>query len=213
MVLSNNKKKSTLIDKLKVEQNSLNVRKSKLVDSMLDGLIDKSTYDTKLNEIAESLQEIDYQIKANTSDMVEAADYEERLTKFRTILTDSSIVDEFDRALFESVVQCIIVGGYDEANNPDPSILTIVYKSGINDKNQLLDEVKKERIIVSSKYTDEMDNTAVDRTFDKTELLPEFCEVFNFEVPYQHYVFNKNEQGVIQKRLKNDCQVRVAIAI
>ena len=36
----------------------------------------------------------------------------------------------FDRYVFESIVEKVIVGGYDENGNKDPSMLTFIYKTG-----------------------------------------------------------------------------------
>ena len=37
---------------------------------------------------------------------------------------------EFDRQVFESIIDKVIVGGYDDDGNKDPSMLTFVYKTG-----------------------------------------------------------------------------------
>ena len=40
------------------------------------------------------------------------------------------MLDTFDRYVFESRVEKVIVGGYDEDGNKDPSMLTFIYKTG-----------------------------------------------------------------------------------
>ena len=45
------------------------------------------------------------------------------------------MLDTFDRYVFESIVEKVIVGGYDEDGNKDPSMLTFIYKTGF--KNSL----------------------------------------------------------------------------
>ena len=37
---------------------------------------------------------------------------------------------EFDRGIFESIVEKVIVGGYDEDGNKDPYKITFIYKTG-----------------------------------------------------------------------------------
>lgn len=52
----------------------------------------------------------------------------------RKLLTDSPVLKEFDRNVFESIVEKVIVGGYDETGNADPSMITFVYKTGFEDR-------------------------------------------------------------------------------
>ena len=43
------------------------------------------------------------------------------------------MLEEFDRYVFESIVEKVIVGGYDEEGNKDPELITFIYKSGFKD--------------------------------------------------------------------------------
>ena len=45
-------------------------------------------------------------------------------------LEENEVLDTFDRYVFESIVEKVIVGGYDEDGNKDPSMLTFIYKTG-----------------------------------------------------------------------------------
>ena len=40
------------------------------------------------------------------------------------------MLEEFDRGIFESIVEKVIVGGYDEDGNKDPYKITFIYKTG-----------------------------------------------------------------------------------
>ena len=51
----------------------------------------------------------------------------------RKLLSEAPILKEFDRNVSESIVEKFIVGGYDEAGNADPSMITFVYKTGFED--------------------------------------------------------------------------------
>ena len=42
----------------------------------------------------------------------------------------SATLSEFDRYVFENIVEKVIAGGYDEDGNKDPVQLTFVYKTG-----------------------------------------------------------------------------------
>ena len=45
------------------------------------------------------------------------------------------MLEEFDRGIFESIIEKVIVGGYDEDGNKDPYKITFIYKTGF--KNEI----------------------------------------------------------------------------
>ena len=47
---------------------------------------------------------------------------------------NNPILEEFDRVVFESIVEKAIVGGFDENGNKDPYKITFIYKTGIQDE-------------------------------------------------------------------------------
>lgn len=53
-----------------------------------------------------------------------------RISEFRKTLEQNEVLDTFDRYVFESIVEKVIVGGCDEDGNKDPSMLTFIYKTG-----------------------------------------------------------------------------------
>lgn len=53
-----------------------------------------------------------------------------RISEFRKTLEQNEVLNTFDRYVFESIVEKVIVGGYDENGNKDPSMLTFIYKTG-----------------------------------------------------------------------------------
>lgn len=61
-------------------------------------------------------------------------DLHKRIDVMRKLLTDAPVLKEFDRNVFESIVEKVIVGGYDDDGNADPSMITFVYKTGFEDK-------------------------------------------------------------------------------
>lgn len=66
-----------LVDRLKIEQFSLKQRKSKLLDSMLDGVINKELFEEKVKEIDDSLKQIEYKITAYSNEIREVEGYED----------------------------------------------------------------------------------------------------------------------------------------
>ncbi len=63
----------------------------------------------------------------------------QRLDEFKKILESNQIMTEFDRAVFESIVEKVIVGGIDENGDKDSAMLNIIYKTGRSDKQNSLE--------------------------------------------------------------------------
>ena len=55
-------------------------------------------------------------------------DVGKRMSDLRETLKQEDILDEFDRVVFESIIDKVYVGGYDEDGNPDPYKLIFVLK-------------------------------------------------------------------------------------
>ena len=65
----------------------------------------------------------------------EESSLQRRISDFRKALTDNQVLEEFDRGIFESIIEKVIVGGYDEDGNKDPYKITFIYKTGF--KNEI----------------------------------------------------------------------------
>ena len=57
-----------------------------------------------------------------------------RTKEFKKLLEKNQVLTEFDRGVFESIIEKVIVGEIDENGNKDPYKLTFVYKTGISNK-------------------------------------------------------------------------------
>ena len=51
-----------------------------------------------------------------------------RMSALRETLISEQVLDEFDRVVFESIIEKVLVGGFDEEGNPAPYKLTFVLK-------------------------------------------------------------------------------------
>ncbi len=45
-------------------------------------------------------------------------------------MKQDNALEEFDRYVFESIVEKVIAGGYDEEDRKDPAKRTFIYKAG-----------------------------------------------------------------------------------
>lgn len=112
------------------EIKTLEAKRAKLVDMHLEEIIDKATYEAKYLNLTEQIE----QLTSTRQGLQEASETENamkrRISEFRKTLNENEVLDTFDRYVFESIVEKVIVGGYDEDGNKDPAMITFIYKTG-----------------------------------------------------------------------------------
>jgi hypothetical protein len=106
-------------------------KKEKLLDLRLDNNIDKDVFDNKNAELTNLMK----QLKERQNQLLEVNENQgttkTRINEFRKVLNSGHILENFDRVIFESIVEKIIIGGYNEEGIKDPLKITFVYKTGI----------------------------------------------------------------------------------
>lgn len=80
-----------------------------------------------LTEKIEQEQEIRFSLRETSETEYNV---KRRVAEFRKTLEQNEGLETFDRYIFECMVEKVIVGGYDEDGNKDPSMLTFIYKTG-----------------------------------------------------------------------------------
>lgn len=53
---------------------------------------------------------------------------------FKKIFENAKPLEEFDGDVFKTVVEEVVIGGYNEEGIPDPYMLTFIFKTGLNTK-------------------------------------------------------------------------------
>jgi len=125
---SNNASKQ--LSKIEKDMAALDAKRAKLVDMRLEEIIDKETYEQKYLALSSEIE----QLQKQREELQQAAETENttkrRIAEFRKTLEENEVLDTFDRYVFESIVEKVIVGGYDEDGNKDPAKLIFIYKTG-----------------------------------------------------------------------------------
>ncbi len=120
-----NIRKRQQIDK---DISSLESKKSRMTDMLIDGTITKEIYDEKTLEFARKLHALSDKRKLLSDRIYTQKDINKRMSDLRETLEKEEILDEFDRTVFESIIEKVIVGGYDEDGTLDPYKLTFILK-------------------------------------------------------------------------------------
>lgn len=119
---------------------SLQLKRKKLLDEFLRGAIQEDIYEDSDFELQRDINKFttiisDLKNQSSNEDILK-----KRLSEFRKVLDSDVVIEEFDRGIFESLIEKVIVGGYDENGNKDPYKLTFIYKTGFSDP---MDNCKK----------------------------------------------------------------------
>ena len=122
------------IGKIDKEIESLDIKKKKLLDMRLEESIDKPTYEEKYNELEDRQKKLLSDRREYQEQFDNEKNLKRRTLEFKKALEANQVLEEFDRTIFESIVQKVIVGEIDEEGNVNPYKLTFVYKTGISNK-------------------------------------------------------------------------------
>lgn len=120
------------LPKIEKEMNDLRKRKEKLLDLRLDTTIDRDIYESKNRELSEQLKKLQEEQEQLLELSKNRENTRTRLREFRKNLSSGEILEDFDRVVFESVVEKIIIGGYNKEGVEEPLKITFVYKTGIH---------------------------------------------------------------------------------
>ena len=83
--------------------------------------------DKKIFKANQDLIELEQQYNSENS-------LQKRLKDFKKALLKNQTLEEFDREIFESIVEKVIIGGYDENGKEDPYKIIFIYKTGFKDE-------------------------------------------------------------------------------
>ena len=120
--------------KLQKSADNLQAKRKKLLENYLEGVVAQDIYEEtdvgyerKLSDIKANLAMLEQQMEDEVS-------LKRRVTDFKKALSKNGVLEEFDRGIFESIIEKVIVGGYDEDGNKDPYKITFIYKTGFRNE-------------------------------------------------------------------------------
>lgn len=90
-------------------------------------------YQEKYNEIAISKEKLLEEKRTLEVTLTDEKALKKRLEGFKKLLESNKYLEEFDRTVFESIVDKIVIGGTNDDGDIDPAMITIIYKTGKKD--------------------------------------------------------------------------------
>ncbi len=110
---------------------------------LLDDKITKEAYDEKYEDFTAKINRAKKEKEIYGSTVDAKRDVSKRMKEIRQKLAETDVLDEFDRVVFESIVEKIVVGETKEDGTVDPYKLTFVLK-GID--NRVIPDAKNRYI-------------------------------------------------------------------
>jgi DNA invertase Pin-like site-specific DNA recombinase len=127
--LNENSIEETLF-KMHKKADKIQGKRKKLLDNFLNGAVTQDLYEEMDLGLERKLSDINANLQMLESQLDDEASLKKRIQEFKTVLSKNQVLEEFDRGIFESIVEKVIVGGYDEDGNKDPYKITFIYKTG-----------------------------------------------------------------------------------
>ena len=103
-------------------------RRKKLTDLLIEDQITKEAYDEKYEDLSGKIAKAKEDVRKLRAGMEEKKDIGKRMDAIRKQLQGGDVLDEFDRMVFESIVDKVIVGETEPDGRIDPYKLTFVLK-------------------------------------------------------------------------------------
>lgn len=115
------------VNRITSEIKTLELRKSRALDAMIDGSITKDQYNSKVKEINDMLIKLNDELVTSEAISKKKNTIREKLEEFSKMIDQGTKFEEYDGDVFDAVIHKVIVGGDDKNGNYDPYQITYVF--------------------------------------------------------------------------------------
>lgn len=99
---------------------NIQAKRKMLLDKFLNGVVSQDIYEETDVGMQRKLSNAKAQLKMLEEQIVDEDSLQRRISDFKKALSKNEVLEEFDRGIFESIIEKVIVGGIDEDGNKDP---------------------------------------------------------------------------------------------
>ena len=211
--------------KLENQLNRIISQEKKLVDLHLEDSIDEEVYAKKYKKLTKQKEELLDEKKTLELTIKDENSIKERLKQFKKVLENKEIIEEFNRPVFESIVDKVVVGRIDKDGTVHPYDLTFYFKTGIKD-SQNSNDYKDKRKNAKDNYIDKLcsykndedkklcsqakDNARGVRSVATTK---QRVKILYFKHFFKHFVFIEKSAFDIKKVQKKYIDVNVCLYV
>ena len=122
------------VRKLKKNIQNLSSKRNRLLDNYLNGVVAQDIYEETDIKLKTNLTNAKAKIEYLNHQIDEKNSLQRRIAGFKKALSQNEVLEEFDRGVFESLIEKVIIGGFDENGEKDPYKITFVYKTGFTNE-------------------------------------------------------------------------------
>jgi len=107
-------------------------KKKKLLNLLLEEKIEQELLERSLLELGEEEKELSSEIEGLSLQATHEKELSKRIETFKKLINDNIEIKKFDREVFESLIEKVVIGSTDEDGNVDPYSIKFIYKTGLN---------------------------------------------------------------------------------
>ena len=129
------------IKRLEEQKQILKEKIDKLIDLNLNGTISTETLQEKKAKLQNKINKLTKEQEHLQLEIEDSMSLNQGLNKFKTLFKDNEIMPNFDKDVFELIIEKVIIGEKDSKGKINPRVITFILKSGNEikceeDKNQ-----------------------------------------------------------------------------
>ena len=184
------------IEKLNIQEHDLKERLKKLLDLKLNNTITEEAFKEKNHEIERKIRNIQKQIENKASTVNKEDNLKSKMEEIKNLLKSHDIITEFDREVFDILVDKVIIGEIDDKGNRNPYVISFILKSSKKSDSYELSEEPEKKVKKKS-----IEPISIE---DKNVI----CEIKSFQ---KLKIFEKDEDLFRTKKQLDYIKVKVAV--
>ena len=186
------------MDELKKKLAHHKQRRESLLDRMINEVVSSETFERKMSLIEADISNLNTRIRYLEDESKARESRRKHLKSLKNELKNGDVITAFNRNVFESIIQDVIIGGYDENGEYKPHNLTFVLKTE--------DQFNMD----GREFIPQRKNAAASLRYNENTY--EIRELFHFTYFGDYFKFDKDEWGM-KKVLLDSVKVFVSIPV
>lgn len=138
----------TIVTKLEKDKEKINKKLANLLELNLEGKINREQYTEKFDNLNVELLKIENKIQGLLKETNRNESIKQRLNKFKSLFKNIDIMPNFDKDVFECLIDKVIIGEIEEDGTRNPYTIRFICKNGteINCKDKFKNTSDKQAI-------------------------------------------------------------------
>lgn len=120
----------TMVTKLERDKEKINKKLANLLELNLEGKINKEQYTEKFDNLNIELMKTENKIESLLKETNRNESIKQRLNKFKSLFKNIDIMPKFDKDVFESLINKVIIGEVAEDGRINPYTIRFICKNG-----------------------------------------------------------------------------------